>query len=324
MLYDPLKIGTEETSTRLVLPPMASHTSQQGEVNGKTVAHYLKFAANPALGMLFTEHSYITPGGKAHPSQLSFASDEMVPAQQRLTEAIHKAHPGLLVFAQLSHAGAHTRESVTGEPLVSASAVTLMEEQARELTVPEIHQLVESFARAAVRVKKAGYDGVEIHAAHGYLLNQFLSPLTNHRTDGYGPQLITNRTRFLREVIQAVRNAVGEAFPIAVRLGGCDYLPGGSTVEDGAAAAALVEEAGADLVDVSGGMCIFTRPGHTEPGWFSDLSQAVEKAVSVPVILTGGIQTPDQAEALLKAGKADLIGVGRAMLRNPRWGQEEA
>ena len=178
------------------------------------------------------------------------------------------------------------------------------------------------FAAAAVRAKAAGYDGVEIHSAHGYFLNQFYSPLTNHRTDTYGgsPE---NRIRLHLEVIAAVRQAVGPDYPIALRLGGCDYMDGGSTVADAVAACKAFTEAGVDLLDLSGGMCSYTVPGRACPGWFRDQSEAVKAAVSVPVILTGGITPAQEAENLLREGAADLIGVGRAILRDHRWAEKE-
>lgn len=170
-------------------------------------------------------------------------------------------------------------------------------------------------------MKAAGYDGVEIHSAHGYLLNQFYSPLTNFRTDAYGRSL-ENRLRFLLETVQKTREAVGADFPIAVRLGGCDYIDGGSTIRDAAQASVALEKAGIDLLDISGGFHIYMRPGHREPGWFSDMTNKIKKNVTIQVILTGGVRTKEQAEALLTEGKADLIGVGRAMMRNPLWGND--
>lgn len=161
---------------------------------------------------------------------------------------------------------------------------------------------------------------MEIHSAHGYLLNQFYSPLTNDRRDVYGAGSLENRTRFLVETVAAVRRAVGPDFPVAVRLGGCDYMDGGSTVDDAARTSVLLEQAGVDLIDLSGGLCIYMRPGHREAGWFSDMSRAVKEKVKTPVILTGGVRTPDEAETLLEEGAADFIGVGRAMLQNPAWG----
>ena len=165
---------------------------------------------------------------------------------------------------------------------------------------------------------EAGYDGIEIHCAHGYLLNQFYSPMTNKRSDAYGGSL-ENRLRFMLETVALVREAIGTTAPIAVRLGGADYLPGGSSEEDAVEAGALLEAAGVDLIDLSGGMCFFSRPGHLEAGYFSTMSEKVKTRVSVPVLLTGGVQTVSDAEKLLLTGKTDLIGVGRALMKDARW-----
>ena len=173
-----------------------------------------------------------------------------------------------------------------------------------------------------MRAKSAGYDGVEIHSAHGYLPNQFYSPLTNRRADDYGGSL-ENRMRFLMETVRAVRSAVGTRFPISVRLGGCDYMEGGSTIADSVQAATTLQQAGADLLSVTGGMCRYTREGHSEPGYFQDMSSEIKRSVTIPVLLTGGVQTVDEAEALLMEQVADLIGIGRAILKNLNWPVEE-
>ena len=182
------------------------------------------------------------------------------------------------------------------------------------MTESDIARVTDDFVSAALRVQKAGFDGVEIHAAHGDLLCQFFSPITNRRKDAWAGYTLEGRTRFPLSVIRTVRSAVGDSFPISVRYGCCDYLPGGSTVDDAAAAAPSFAEAGTDLFDVSGGMCRYQRPEHPEPGYFSDQTAAVKKAASVPVALAGGIRTPEQAEQFLEEEKADLIGIGRLSL----------
>ena len=220
-------------------------------------------------------------------------------------------------FVQLNHAGSNgIGESVSASPVaIPAKKLT---RRPRELTPDEILEIEAQFAAAAVRAVRAGYDGVEIHCAHGYLLNQFYSPMTNKRKDAYGGSL-KNRLRFTLETAALVREAVGPSVPIAVRLGGADYLPGGSKEENAAEGAALLEAAGVDLIDLSGGMCFYFRPGHFEAGYFSSMSEKVKARVSVPVLLTGGVQHVADAEKLLSSGKADLIGVGRALLKDAHW-----
>lgn len=322
-IKEPLDRGRIHLKSRIVFPPMATQMAEEGMPTAGTAAHYEAIARNPLPGLMITEYASISRQGMAADAhQLSFASDRVLEAQKRFTNHIHRVNGSIQLFAQINHAGANTSERATGEELVSASPIQMGGGQARALTIPEIRTIEGLFARAALRVKEAGYDGVEIHAAHGYLLNQFYSPLTNFRKDIYGPQSIENRTRMLKETLEAVRQAVGDDFPIALRLGGSDYREGGSTIEDAVEASVILEKAGLDLIDLSGGMNIYMRRDNRNPGWFSDMSEAVKREVSIPVLVTGGIRTPDQAETLLQQGKADLIGVGRAMFIHPMWGTE--
>lgn len=261
---EPLHAGRIQLEGRLAVPPMATQSTEWGVPGQETIAHYEAFAATPRLSLIETEHAFIDPQGRADPYQMSFADDSVIEAQRRLAKTVPRRHPGVRLFAQISHAGLNASSAVTGQELVSASSLRLQSGVSRALALDEIARIEDEFAKAAVRVKESGYDGVEIHAAHGYLLNQFLSPLTNFRTDAYGPQSIENRTRIIVETVEKVRAAVGD-FPISVRLGGCDYTDGGSTLADAAAAASLIEKAGADMLSISGGFNIYMRPGHREP-----------------------------------------------------------
>ena len=328
MLKEPVQIKNVTLKNRLVMPPMATYkTAGDGKVTQDILDYYAARAAGGNIGLIITEHGYICRQGKAGEKQISFAADADPESLKKLVDVIHQN--GSKAISQLNHAGSAASEAVTGEKPVSASRVILpvtppMGDGSvpEELTEAQIAEIVQAFADAAVRAKDAGYDGVEIHSAHSYLLNQFYSPLTNQRTDAYGGSL-DNRLRIHREVIAAVRSAVGPDYLVALRLGGCDYMEGGSTIEDSVYAAKVFEEAGVDLIDLSGGMCRFTRPGHEEAGYFKDMSLAVKAAVNVPVILTGGVKSADQAEALLAEGAADLIGVGRELLKNPKWADEQ-
>ena len=323
-LHRPIHIGQLELKNRVVMPPIATYRStEDGKVTDEMLAYYGERARHGHVGLIVTEHSYITLKGKAKARQLSIASDADVDGLRKLTEAIHQN--GTKAFAQLNHAGSAAMRSVSGMPAIAPSALPLPvtpppggDELPRELTAAEIGTIVREFSDAALRAKAAGYDGVEIHSAHGYLLNQFYSPLTNKRLDDYGGSL-ENRLRFLLETVRAVRDAVGSAYPISVRLGGCDYMAGGSTIADSVKASVLLQDAGINLLSVTGGMCRYTRAGHAEAGYFQDMSSAIKKNTTIPVLLTGGVKTVEDAESLLLNRAADMIGVGRAMMQNPNW-----
>ena len=316
LLQEPILIGKLTVENRLVMPPMQTNKTERGHVTEELVDYYRDRAVRSRPGIIITEHSCITESGRAAEGQLSLAADELIEEHRRLTDAIRQG--GSKSFVQLNHAGSNG----IGDA-VSASAVSIpvkkLTKRPRALAHDEIRQIEEQFAAAALRAVRAGYDGVEIHCAHAYLLNQFYSPMTNKREDDYGGSL-ENRLRITLETVALVRQAVGGEIPIAVRLGGSDYLPGGSKEEDAVEAGKLLETAGVDLLDLSGGMCFFMRPGHLEAGYFSSMSENVKAAVSVPVLLTGGVHKIGDAEALLQDGKADLIGVGRALLKDAAWG----
>ena len=319
LLNTPVRIGGIELKNRIVMPPMATEKSEGGGVSEALCRYYDEKTRNGAIGLVITEHCFVRPDGKASPRQLSIASDADVGGLSRLAAAIHAN--GAKAFAQISHAGAAAKAEVTGCPPIGPSAVPSPRAPGsapREMDVAEIREIVSAFAQAAARAKRAGFDGVEIHSAHGYLLDQFYSPLTNHRGDEYGGSL-ENRLRIHREVLAAVREAAGADFPVALRLGACDYMDGGATAEDGARAAVLLERAGVDLLDVSGGFCGYVNPNCREQGYFRELTEAMKREVSLPVVLTGGIVDPAAAERLLEEGAADLIGVGRAILKDSHW-----
>lgn len=325
MIYDSIQVGPLRLKNRLVMPPMATGLAQSGHVTERLTAYYRDRAKHSAPGLIITEHSCITEEGRASAIQLSIADDTMIAEHKQIVDAIHAE--GSMTFAQLNHGGSAAAPNFRCD-LVSASAIPnpvgklTQGALPRPLTKMEILSLQADFVRAAIRARKAGYDGVEIHSAHGYLLNQFYSPLSNQRTDEYGPQSLENRLRFLTETMAAVRAAIGPDLALAVRLGGADYREGGATEEDAVAACKLLQEAGADLLDISGGMCSYTRPEHTEAGYFGSMTEKIKKEVTVPVLLTGGIQTIADAEQMLSEQKADLIGVGRALFKNAHWAEQ--
>ncbi|WZL72478.1 NADH:flavin oxidoreductase [Clostridiaceae bacterium 35-E11] len=304
---------------RLVMPPMATSKSEQdGKISKDILDYYDEKSQGGHISLIIIEHSFISKQGKASERQLSIADDNVVEGLKKLANIIQKN--GSKAVMQMNHAGSAASKNVTGYEPVGPSAIANPRkgEVPKELSVKEIKEIIKNFRDAALRVKEAGFDGVEIHSAHGYLLNQFFSPLTNKRTDKYGGKLL-DRIKIHLEIIKAVRDAVGDDFPILLRLGASDYMEGGITIEDSKIAALEFEKAGIDILDVSGGFCGYSGTGQ---GYFAPLTEAIKEVVSVPVILTGGITDANTAESLLSTGKADLIGVGRAIYKDSSWAEK--
>ncbi|MHB8062901.1 MAG: NADH:flavin oxidoreductase [Ruminiclostridium sp.] len=327
LLLESLQVGSLSLANRLVMPPMAtSKAESDGKVSQAMLDYYSEKSKGGYLSLIIIEHSFISQQGKAHKGQLSVADDSVGENLKKLAEIIHRN--GSKSVMQINHAGSAAEQEVTGTIAVGPSAVANPRKissvpnsftSPHSLTSQEIVGIVSEFQNAARRVKEAGFDGVEIHAAHGYLLSQFFSPLSNKRTDEYGGTVL-NRIRIHLEVIKAVREVVGDDFPILLRLGASDYIDGGVCLEDSVIAAREFEKASVDILDISGGLCGFTIPGGTGgQGYFAPLTEAIKKEVSIPVILTGGITEAKASEQLLADGKADLIGVGRAVLNDSEW-----
>lgn len=323
LLIQPFSLGSLQVRNRLVMPPMATEKSEACGIVGQALCDYYDHKTHGGyFGLVIVEHGYISPEGQASKGQLSFSRDEDIAGLSRLVQVIHRN--GSKVFAQINHAGGKALSAITGHQALAPSArsyTTTRGEavQADAMTQSDLDKVVADFAAAAKRVQAAGFDGVEIHSAHGYLLSQFYSPLTNQRSDAYTGATMEGRTRLHRQVLAAVREVVGPTYPIAVRLGACDYMPGGATVADGAAAALILQQAGADVIDVSGGLCGYKGTGSKEEGYFGESSAAIKAAVDVPVIVTGGVVSAQGAEQVLTTGQADAVGVGRAVLKDSLW-----
>lgn len=320
-LLQPFQTGSLKLTNRLVMPPMAtSKALPDGKVSQDILDYYAEKSEGGHISLIIIEHSFIQPNGKASEQQLSIADDGVIEPLKVLADVIHRN--GSKALMQINHAGSAASEEIIGTTPVAPSAIANPRKGSmpRELTRQEITEIIEAFQHAARRTKETGFDGVEIHSAHGYLLNQFFSPLTNKRTDEYGGD-IERRIRLHLEVIEAVRAAVGQDFPVLLRLGASDYREGGTTIKDSLVAAQAFEKAGIDILDISGGFSGYQVPGLNDQGYFAPLTAAIKDAVALPVILTGGITEPMAAEQLLADGKADLIGVGRAILNDSKWAQ---
>jgi 2,4-dienoyl-CoA reductase-like NADH-dependent reductase (Old Yellow Enzyme family) len=308
-------------ANRLVMPPMATAKAEpDGKVSQPLLDYYAEKSSGGYIALVIIEHSYIAPEGKASNNQISVSDDAMVPGLRKLADVIHRN--GSRTALQINHAGSAALTEVIGTTPVGPSAVANPRrgDMPRELSRKEIGDIINAFKDAGRRVKEAGFDAVELHSAHGYFLNQFLSPLTNKRTDEYGGD-IANRIRIHLQIIEAVRSVVGSDFPVQLRLGASDFTEGGTTSEDSTSAARAFEKAGVDIIHISGGFIGYTPPGLTGQGYFAPLSEAIKSAVSIPVILTGGITEVEAAEKLLAEKKADMVGVGRAIFQDSTWAE---
>jgi NADPH2 dehydrogenase len=325
LLNSPISVGNIEIKNRLVMPPMATtKADEKGNVTEKLCEYYSEKSKGGCIGLIITEHSFVSPEGKANKGQISISKDTDIEGLKKIVTAIHKNDTK--VFAQINHAGGATKKEITGHALLSASSIKIprpfiSDILPKEMTLNDIKKVIDDFAKAALRAKKAGYDGIEIHSAHGYLLSQFFSPLTNKREDKYTGATLQGRIQLHLEIIEAIRKVVGTTYPLALRLGACDYIEGGITIRDSIYACKEFEKAGVDLLDISGGFSSYINPVIKDQGYFSELSEEIKKAVDIPVILTGGILEASVAESLLKTRKADMIGVGRAILKNSEWAE---
>jgi len=265
--------------------------------------------------LLIVEHCYVSSSGKLSPKQLGIYDDELIGGLERLSGRIHAA--GTPVVVQITHAGGVANREVIGAEPAGPSATG----KTRELTRSEIEALVEDFAVAAERVIKAGFDGVELHGAHGFLLNQFFSPLLNKRVDEYGGSL-ENRMRFPLMVVEEVRKRVKGRL-LLYRLGADDLAPNGTQIESSVAFAVKLEQLGVDVVDVSGGLC-GSEPKQLRnvKGYFVPQAYEIKKAVRAPVIGVGGITEAEYADMLVRDGKVDLVAVGRAFWKDPKWAEK--
>jgi 2,4-dienoyl-CoA reductase-like NADH-dependent reductase (Old Yellow Enzyme family) len=282
----------------------------KGAVTEKLIDHYV--LRSKALGLLIIEHNYIAVEGKLSEKQVGIYDEDLIPGLLKLSSRVQAA--GTPVVLQISHAGSRTSNEVTGIKPVSSSATG----DARELEIDEINALVERFAQVTEWGIKAGFDGIEVHGAHGFLLNQFTSPLTNHRRDEYGGSL-ENRLRFPLEVVREVKKKVGKK-PLLYRLGSDDRDSCGTRIWDSQRFAVMLEDAGVDLIDVSGGIC-GSKPEKLQgiQGYFIPQARQIKKVVNVPVIGVGGIKEPQFANKLIKQGDVDLVAVGRQLLEDPDW-----
>ncbi len=302
--------------------------SPEGAVTPKLIDTMTDLARG-GVGLIISGHTYIRRDGQASPWQLGVYKDELIPGLREMTEAVHEA--GGKIVMQLAHAGHFTPEKLSGQiPVVASIYEGLSKTPRKELTMQDIQDLVTAIADAAQRAKSSGFDGVQIHAAHGYLLSQFLSPIFNRRVDGYGGS-IENRARIHVEVVHAIRKAVGKEFPVLIKLNCQDFAENGLSLEDSLIAGELLTHAGLDAIELSGGLLTGGKLSPSRPGiksadkeaYFREELRAFKKRIAIPLILVGGNRSIEVSEQLVADGTADYIAMSRPLIREPdlisRW-----
>ena len=323
-LFSPLSFAGLTLRNRVAMPPMWSGKATAEGFVTPAIVEYHRVRAAAGTALIIVEHSFVRPEGRHSATQVGVHTDACVEGLSKLAAAIRAE--GSVACLQISHAGARASSRVTGLPVAAPSPVATTREAEPdapgELTRSQIAEIVEAFAAAAARARTAGFDAVEIHAAHGFLLSQFLSPLTNTRTDEYGGDH-ERRSRIHLEVLAAVRRRAGEGYPVFVRLGMHDERPGGLTLAPACLTASQLVAAGAALIDVSGGLAGSDDPGRG-PGYFVGYAEALKAIVDVPVLVAGGISDPRMADLIVRSRRADLVGIGRAMLDAPEWTRSAA
>ncbi|MNW29759.1 NADPH dehydrogenase [compost metagenome] len=320
-LFTPYNFKALKLKNRIVMPPMCQYSVEQKD-GIATDWHYLHYVSRAigGTGLIIIEMTDVEPDGRITDYDLGLWSDEQIPALKRIVDACHSY--GAKVGIQIAHAG---RKAEDAKVPVAPSAIAFDEKstQPRELTTSEVKGMVEKFRAAAARAVQAGFDTIQIHGAHGYLIHQFHSPLTNRREDEYGQDL----TRFGREVIQAVKAEMPEDMPLSMRISAQEYVDGGYGIEESTAFAKEYQQAGVDMFDVSSGgegpISASGRPG-THAAYQVPLARAISKALDVPTIAVGRLDDPILANAVIGNEDADLVAVGRGMLRNPHWALEAA
>jgi len=287
--------------------------------------------ATGGVGLIITGYAYVSQQAKARGGQLGVHRDELIPGLVQMTEAVHKE--GGKIAMQIAHAGCNSFATPPGEKTLGPSPMEMPQGcSCRAMTKQEISQAIEEFNKAAVRVKDAGFDGVQLHAAHGYLLSQFLSPFYNKRTDEYGGSL-DNRARIVLAVVRSVKSAVGDNFPVLIKLNSDDFLEAGFTKTEMVQVAGMLEKEGIDAIEISGGTHLspkeysFSRVTGVVSGddevYYLDAAKLYKQHVKVPLMLVGGIRSYPVAEQLVDQGLADYVSLCRPLIREPhlirRW-----
>jgi len=319
-LFEAIKIRNMELKNRIVMAPMGTHFSNKDGTVSEKQLNYYRRRAEGGSGLIIVEATSVDPYGENHLNELGIWDDKFIDGLSRLTESIHSQ--GAKSAIQIYHPGRQASSKHTGIQPVGPSAIRYFPagEVPKELSQTEIAELVRKFGDGARRAKHAGFDAVEIHGAHGYLICQFLSPESNRRNDEYGGDE-SRRARFALEIIRSVRENVGEEFPVFFRFSASEYTESGLTLDETKRIAKSLEDNGVDVIDVSAGnyeqSTWMIQPMMLPRGCLAPLSEKIREVVRIPTIVAGRINDPELAEQILVDGKADLIALGRVLIADP-------
>jgi NADPH2 dehydrogenase len=320
LLFSSYQLGTLSLRNRILMSPMQQYCgTSDAHAVAQHVSHYGR-RAEGGVGMVFVEATCVASQGRLMQSDIGLFKDDQVAPLRRVVDAIH-AH-SVPAAAQLVHGG---RKSISheGSTPVAPSAIGYGDKkypEPRPMDLRDIAEAIESFAAAATRAKRAGFDAIEIHAAHGFLIHQFLSPLSNERKDAYGGSQEA-RSRFLKEVLSAVRESAGSGFPLLIRVSATDYRPGGLTPPMVAEAVKAANTMDLAAVDVSAGGLLPVAPASTGPNYQVAFASEIRQRTGLPVIAVGNIRSAKESEGFLRDGHADLIAVGRPLLDDPDYAE---
>jgi len=323
VLFSSIKIGSIEIPNRFARS--ATHdfmAANDGFITERQVSLF-KNLAEGEVGLIITGHAYVNAGGKASPYQIGVYTDELIEGLSQITEAVHQ-YP-TRIFLQLSHAGRQTKPKLCRNTPLAPSAVyePTFKVTPKEMSQEEIKGVIDNFIQSSRRAKQAGFDGVQLHIAHGYLLSSFISPYTNRRKDEWGGSL-SNRSQIAVEIIQGIRGLLGKEFPLIVKLNSTDFLPSGINLKESIDIAKILEKEGTDGIEVSGGMAEAGKGSvwqgllpEEQEGYFIDNASRIKKALTIPVFGLGGIRSFSAMEKIIEEGKVDIISMSRPFIREP-------
>jgi len=330
-LFDKTKINQMKLKNRFVRSATWEGLANSDGSCNEELAELMLELAKGQVGLIITSHAYVNQTGQAGIRQLGIYSDQLISSYVEMVKKVHGE--GSKIIMQIAHAGCRSSINLTKKQSLGPSSIEIKNcGRCREMTKDEIFQTIEDFQSAAVRAKKAGFDGVQIHAAHGYLLSQFLSPFFNKRKDEYGGN-IENRARLILEILQAIRTELGQQFTVLIKLNSEDFIEGGFAQGEMLQVSAMLESAGIDAIELSGGTSLnlskfsSSRVGKIdskeEEVYYRDSAKLFKKKITVPLILVGGIRSYEVALELVEKELVDYISLSRPLIREPnlisRW-----